>query len=457
MDSQNYTQVSAALDGANGSVRVIGAGLAGTEAALQLARRGIRVELCEMRPHAMPAAHHGTDFAELVCSNSFKSDDPATAAGLLKRELELLGSEIMRVARRHAVPAGAALAVDRDEFSRELTALVESEPLITVLRGEVTEIDPSVTTIVAAGPLASDSLATALSHYTGEGRLYFFDAAAPIVMADSLDPARVFAASRYGKGDGDDYLNIALDRDEYEAFYDALINAERVHSKDFERRELFAACQPVEEVARTGVDAVRYGAMKPVGIDDPRTGRWPYALVQLRAETSSREAYNLVGFQTNLTWGEQARVFRMLPGMENAEFARFGVMHRNTFVDAPRVQETDFSVKGEPWLFLAGQITGTEGYLEAAASGLVAALNVAARMGNAAPFVLPEVSALGSLFAYAHNPETSPYQPMHVNFGIIPPLETRERNKRERYRLYAERAVSAVQDSITGRPDLFGR
>ena len=455
MDSHNDTQRS----GGNtpSMVRVIGGGLAGTEAALQLARRNIPVELCEMRPESSSPAHHGNDFAELVCSNSFKSDDPATAAGLLKRELELLGSEIMRVARRHAVPAGAALAVDRDAFSAELTAMVDAEPLITVVRGEVTELDPSVVTIVAAGPLASDKLASELSRYAGDDRLYFFDAAAPIVMADSLDYSRVFAASRYGKGDGDDYLNIALDRDEYEAFYEALIGADRVHSKDIERRELFAACQPVEEVARTGVDAVRYGAMKPVGIDDPRTGRWPYALVQLRAETATREAYNLVGFQTNLTWGEQARVFRMLPGMENAEFARFGVMHRNTFVDAPRVQNADFSVKGQPWLFLAGQITGTEGYLEAAASGLVAALNVVAHTEGSDPFILPETSALGSLFGYAHNPETSPYQPMHVNFGIIPPLETKERNKRERYRLYAERAVAALSAAISARSDLFGR
>lgn len=439
----------------NPRVRIVGAGLAGTEAALQLARRNVPVELFEMRPQTPSPAHHTNDFAELVCSNSFKSDDPATAAGLLKRELEALGSEVLRVARRHAVPAGAALAVDRAAFSAELTRLVESNPLITVRREEVTELEVGEITIVAAGPLASEPLARALSAHTSQDRLYFFDAAAPIVMAESLNRDRVFAASRYGKGDGDDYLNIALDRDEYELFITELVAADRVHAKDFERKELFAACQPVEEVARTGFDALRYGAMKPVGVDDPRTGRWPHALVQLRAETADREAYNLVGFQTNLTWGEQQRVFRLLPGLEQAEFARFGVMHRNTFVDAPRVQAENFSVHGAPWLFLAGQITGTEGYLEAAASGLVAAINVYAFLSGNEPFVLPHTSALGSLFGYAHNPDTSPYQPMHVNFGIVPPLDHKERNKRERYRKYAERALADIGAAVDARADLF--
>lgn len=437
------------------TVHIVGGGLAGSEAAWQLAQRGIDVTLYEMRPAVTTPAHHGKDLAELVCSNSLKSDDPKTASGLLKRELDALGSLLISVARKHRVAAGAALAVDREGFSAEVTRAIEQHPRIQLVREEVRCINPDVPTIVAAGPLASDCLSQSLTDIVGGSRLHFYDAAAPIVMASSLNPSRVFAASRWGKGSGDDYLNIALDEDEYRRFYDELISARRVIAKDFERSELFAACQPVEEVARTGFDALRYGALKPVGIDDPRTGRWPFALVQLRAETADRQAYNLVGFQTNLTWPEQRRVFALLPGLENAEFARFGVMHRNTFVDAPSVLNPDLSVRGVENLWLSGQITGTEGYLEAVASGLLAGLNVFARITGRAAVTLPRESAFGSLVSYATSPETARYQPMHVNYGIIPALPQRVKSKQDRYAAYSERARAAIHELVASRPDIW--
>ncbi|MDR1776184.1 MAG: methylenetetrahydrofolate--tRNA-(uracil(54)-C(5))-methyltransferase (FADH(2)-oxidizing) TrmFO [Actinomycetes bacterium] len=438
------------------AVRIIGGGLAGSEAALQLAARGFRVSLYEMRPEVPSPAHHGGDLAELVCSNSLKSDDPDTAAGLLKRELSLLGSHLLQIARYHAVPAGAALAVDRVAFARDVTAAVESEPLITVIREECTELEASgIPTIVAAGPLASPALADALATLIGSDYLSFYDAAAPIVEADTLDTTRVFAASRYGKGDGNDYLNIALDEDEYRTLHDFLIHAERVTARDFERRELFAACQPIEEVARTGFDALRYGALKPVGVDDPRTGRWPYALIQLRAENRGRTLYNLVGFQTNLTFPEQRRMLSLIPGLQTAEIARYGVMHRNSFVDGPRVLQPDLSLQAAGTIRIAGQLSGTEGYCEAIATGLVTALNTVAQLRGTAPFILPDTTALGSLLRYATDPDTTDYQPMHVNFGLIAPLTPRVRNKRERYHTYSQRAQADLTALIAGRPDLF--
>jgi len=435
------------------SVTVIGAGLAGTEAAWQLAQRGVPVTVIEMRPHTMTPAHHTGGLAELVCSNSLKSDDPTTAAGVLKRELEALGSVVLATARTTRVPAGTALAVDREAFSARLTRLIEDHPLITVERREATEIGAEPT-IIATGPLTSDAFAPALSALIGANRLSFYDAAAPVVETESIDRSIVFEASRYEKGDGADYLNAPMTRPEYDAFYEALVAADRVHAKDFERRELFAACQPVEEVARTGPDALRYGALKPVGLVDPRTSERPWAVVQLRAENAAKTAYNLVGFQTNLTFGEQKRVFSMIPGLGCAEFARFGVMHRNTFVDAPRMLDATLAVRAHPRVRLAGQVTGTEGYLEAAASGLLAALNTYSDIQGLEPVTLPDTSALGSLISYATDPATTCYQPMHVNFGVIPPLTQRVRGKRERYAAYAARARIDLAAWLAERPSL---
>lgn len=435
-------------------VVIIGAGLAGSQAALTCAKHGLRVTLYEMRPGVSSPAHHTERPAELVCSNSFKSDVCINAAGLLKRELTILGGELLQFARECSVPAGGALAVDREAFSKRVGRALEAHPQITLIQREITSLEEFGDTpiIVAAGPLASECLTQALVPYLGEG-LHFFDAAAPIVAADSLDYNRVFRASRYDKGQGDDYLNIALNEEEYRVFYEALIDAERVIKKDFDKNDLFNACQPVEEVARRGYDALRYGIMKPVGIDDPRTGRWPYALIQLRAETKDARAYNLVGFQTNLTWPEQRRVFSLIPGLQQATFERLGVMHRNTFFDAPRLQNQDFSLKESPNLFFAGQITGTEGYTEAVASGLLCALNVVARLKGYEPLVLPQVSAFGALCFYAHSEETVDYQPMHVNFGIIPPLENRYKNKRLRYKHYALRSAEALKDWVSNLPN----
>lgn len=435
-------------------VTVIGAGLAGSEAALQLAARGLPVRLIEMRPAVMTPAHHSGLFGELVCSNSLKSDDPVTAAGLLKQELKALGSHVLRIARATAVPAGAALAVDRERFARAVTDAVGAEPLITVVNEEAAHI-PSGDVVVAAGPLMSPALEPALSALIGSTRLSFYDAAAPIVSAESIDRTIAFAASRWEKGGGAHYLNCPLDRNEYEAFLDALLAADRAHAKDFERRELFSACQPVEEVARTGRDAIRYGALKPVGLTDPRTGQRPWAVVQLRPENRAGTAYNLVGFQTNLTFAEQRRVFRLIPGLAEADFLRYGVMHRNTFVDAPSLLTPGFAVRHEPRVRIAGQLAGTEGYLEAVATGLLAALDVVAGRAGSPPFVLPSTTALGALVAYATDPQTTRYQPMHVNFGLVPPLDPPVRGKQARYAAYMERALADFRAYVGHRADLI--
>ncbi len=436
-------------------VTVVGGGLAGCECACQLADRGIPVTLHEMRPQTASPAHHTASLAELVCSNSFKSTRPDSAAGLLKEELSRMGSVLVSCARAAAVPAGGALAVDRARFSRLVEEQVAARPSIEVVRGEVRDV-PEGPCVIAAGPLCSPALSERLLALVGGDALSFFDAAAPIVDASTLDMDVLFTQSRYGEAGGGDYLNAPLDRDEYEAFIDALVGAERVVLRDFERRDLFQACQPAEEVARTGRDAIRFGAMKPVGLTDPRTGRRPWAAVQLRAENAERSAYNLVGFQTNLTFAEQRRVFRMIPGLENAEFFRYGVMHRNTFVDSPRVLDATFRVPGTR-VRLAGQITGTEGYTEAIASGLLAALNTFADLAGADPVALPRTGALGSLVAYATDPATEGYQPMHANFGLVPPLsDGRRRSKRDRYAAYAERALADLDAYLAARPDLFG-
>lgn len=439
--------------GVDETVTVVGAGLAGSECALQLARRGVRVRLVEQRPVHMTGAHHTDGLAELVCSNSLKATRTDSAAGLLKAELELMGSRLLDIARECAVPAGGSLAVDRDAFSARVGEAVAAEPLIELVREEVTSV-PEGRTVIAAGPLCSEALAEALGRLVGASSLSFYDAAAPIVDTETLDRSVVFSQSRYEGGEEGDYLNCPMDKGQYEAFITELVSAERVVAKEFEQKDLFCACQPVEEVARTGIDSARFGAMKPVGLVDPRCGRRPWAVVQLRPENAARTAYNLVGFQTNLTWPEQRRVFRMIPGLEHAEFFRYGVMHRNSFVDAPRALDATFAVPGTK-VRLAGQICGTEGYTEAIASGLLAALNTYAELEGAAAVALPKTGALGSLVAYATDPATSPYQPMHVNFGIIEPLGGPRLKKRERYAAYARRSLDDLAAYVESRPDLF--
>ena len=435
-------------------VIVVGGGLAGCECALQLAARGVRVLLCEQRPVCPSPAHHGEGLAELVCSNSLKSTKEDTAAGLLKQELERLGCFLLDAALRARVPAGGALAVDRDAFSADVSALVESSENIELVRRRVDDI-PEGPCVIAAGPLCSDELFEAIASRVGGTHMSFFDAAAPIVDADSLNRDIVFEQSRYGVEGTGDYLNCPMSREEYDAFMDALLAANRVIARDFETSDLFCACQPVEEVARTGHDSLRFGAMKPVGLTDPRTGRRPWAAVQLRAENEARTAYNLVGFQTNLTWPEQRRVFRMIPGLESAEFLRYGVMHRNSFVDSPHVLDGTFRIPGTA-VRLAGQITGTEGYVEAIASGLLAALNTFADLRGLLPVELPTTGALGSLVSYATNPLTKDYQPMHVNFGLVPPLENAPRNKSEKRALLVRRALTDLDAYLATRTDLLG-
>ncbi len=435
------------------SVTVVGGGLSGCECALQLAKRGVDVTLYEQRPTNPGPAHHTDMLAELVCSNSLKSTKVDSAAGVLKAELDLMGCELLRFAREAAVPAGGALAVDREAFSALVTKAIEDNPRINVVREEVTRI-PEGPCVIAAGPLCSDALFAQVSELLGTQGLSFFDAAAPIVSAESLDREVVFTQSRYESEGVGDYLNCPMDKDEYDVFIDALLGAKKVIAREFEQKDLFCACQPVEEIARTGHDAPRFGALKPVGLIDPRSGRRPWAAVQLRAETADKQAYNLVGFQTNLTWPEQKRVFSMIPGLEHAEFLRYGVMHRNSFIDSPHVLDKTFAVPGTTLRF-AGQITGTEGYVEAIASGLLAGLNTFAQLNGFAAVELPRTGSLGSLVAYATDPATTGYQPMHVNFGVYEPLPSPPKNKGERRSAMAARAVEDARAYAASRPDLF--
>lgn len=439
------------------SVTILGAGLAGCEAALQLARRGIDVTLVEMRPTVSTPVHRTGCCAELVCSNSLKSMKRESAAGMLKEELEVLASPLFAIARRHAVAAGGALAVDRQTFSREVTEKIESNRLIRLVRREATSIAAeagnAAAVVVATGPLTSDALAYDLARLAGRSNLSFFDAAAPIVMSESLDFDRLFRQSRY-ENDTDsagDYLNAPFTKAGYETFVDELLKAERVVRREFETRDLFQACQPVEEVARAGRDAPRYGMLKPVGLIDPHTGERPWAVLQLRAEDAHGMSYNLVGFQTNLTFSEQRRVFRLIPGLERAEFSRYGVMHRNTFVNAPSLVDAQLRLvrpsasRVSAPVFLAGQIVGTEGYCEAIRSGTHVALGIAAELAGTVLPTLPRETAFGALMGYATDPATKDYQPMHVNFGIMPPLDPPVRNKRSRYAAYAERGAEALR------------
>lgn len=435
-------------------VNIIGAGLAGSEAALQLAQRGVHVRLFEMRPETETDVHRGGDCAELVCSNSLKSTKPESAAGMLKAELAALGSQLIAAAGRSRVDAGGALAVDRDEFSADVTSMVKENPYIEYRVMCVSDpldacLGAADATILATGPLTSDALAQWLVDKTGSDNLAFFDAAAPVVMADSLDMDVLFRQSRYEQDAPGDYLNAPFDKESYDAFIAQLVAADRVIKRDFETKDLFQACQPIEEIARKGADAPRFGTCKPVGLIDPATGRRPWAAVQLRAENAQGTAYNLVGFQTNLTFGEQKRVFRMIPGLQNAEFARYGVMHRNTFIQAPRLLDRDLRLRGvDAPVYVAGQLSGTEGYCEAIASGLMCALFVYAQLQGMQPPLLPVETAFGALLDYATDPATQDYQPMHVNFGILKPLDQHIRNKGMRYAAYAERGSCAMEGYV---------
>lgn len=435
-------------------MNIIGAGLAGSEAALQLAQRGVHVRLFEMRPETETDVHRGGDCAELVCSNSLKSTKPESAAGMLKAELAALGSQLIAAAGRSRVDAGGALAVDRDEFSADVTSMVKENPYIEYRVMCVSDpldacLGAADATILATGPLTSDALAQWLVDKTGSDNLAFFDAAAPVVMADSLDMDVLFRQSRYEQDAPGDYLNAPFDKESYDAFIAQLVAADRVIKRDFETKDLFQACQPIEEIARKGADAPRFGTCKPVGLTDPATGRRPWAAVQLRAENAQGTAYNLVGFQTNLTFGEQKRVFRMIPGLQNAEFARYGVMHRNTFIQAPRLLNRDLSLRGvDAPVYVAGQLSGTEGYCEAIASGLMCALFAYAQLQGMQPPLLPVETAFGALLDYATDPATQDYQPMHVNFGILKPLDQHIRNKGMRYAAYAERGSRAMEGYV---------
>lgn len=430
------------------TVNVIGAGLAGCEAAWALARYGINVRLYEMKPQKFSPAHKYTGFAELVCSNSLKAARLESAAGLLKTEMEMLGSLTVPCAKENSVEAGGALAVDREKFSDAVTEKIRTNPLIEVIEGEVTEL-PEGITIIATGPLTNGAMAEIIKNLCGEG-LSFYDAAAPIVTYESLDKEKVFFASRYDRGDAD-YINCPMNKEEYLAFYEALISAERVQLKDFETHpfSVYEGCMPIEVLATRGVDTMRFGPMKPVGITDVRTGKRPYAVVQLRRENKEATLFNLVGFQTNLKFGEQKRVFSMIPGLENAEFMRYGVMHRNTFINSPELLNCDFSMRSNENIYFAGQITGVEGYMESAASGLIAGTAAARKILGLEKINLPRETMLGALTAYISDTFNSgKFQPMGANMGILPDIGERIRDKKEKYGVYANRAVAALREEL---------
>ena len=434
-------------------IKVIGAGLAGCEAAYAAARLGVKVELYEMKPHKYSPAHHSEGFAELVCSNSLRSNDTSNAVGLLKAELSRLGSLIMEAAYATEVPAGSALAVNRDLFSEYITEKIKNHPNITVIEGEVTEIPDEGIVVIASGPLTSEALAGSISAYTGGGELHFFDAAAPIVDFSSIDTSVAFFASRWGKGNPEDYLNCPMTREQYDLFYNELINAKSAPLKAFDRElqedlTVFEGCMPVEVMASRGYDTLRFGPMKPVGLPDPKTGEDAFATVQLRRENKEGTMYNIVGFQTHLTFGEQKRVFGLIPGLENAEFFRYGVMHRNTYLNSPGFLTATYSVGREGRLFFAGQMTGVEGYVESASSGFVAGINAAMMALGREAVVFPRETEIGALAHYvSEGGISSSFQPMNANFGIIAPFEKKIKGgKKARNEAYAVRSLEIIQN-----------
>lgn len=425
-------------------VTVIGAGLAGCEAAWQLANRDIKVRLYEMKPIKYTPAHSYSGFAELVCSNSLRSDRLENAVGLLKEEMRHLGSLIIKCGDSTRVPAGGALAVDREGFSNLITQKIKAHPNIEVIQKELTAI-PEGNVIIATGPLTSDAMAEAIKGITGGGHLYFYDAAAPIVELSSIDMSRAFRAARYGKG-GDDYINCPMDKAEYEAFYNELINAERAPLNTVDKEVVFEGCMPVEKMAARGIDTLLFGPLKPVGLTDPKTDKQAHAVVQLRQDNKEGTLYNIVGFQTHLKWGEQKRVFGMIPALKNAVFARYGVMHRNTYINSPVLLDAYYQVKAREGLFFAGQITGVEGYVESASSGLVAGLNLAHLLLGKEKVSFPKTTAIGSLAHYISGGAASDFQPMNANFGIMEPLNQKIRNKMEKNLLISQRAIEEIEN-----------
>ncbi len=427
------------------TVTVVGAGLAGSEAAWQLAIRGIPVELREMKPQKMSPAHHSVDFAELVCSNSLRSDELTNAVGLLKEELRRTGSLILACADAHRVEAGGALAVDRYGFSAAVTEKIRSHPLITVVEGEVDRVPEEGQVILATGPLTSDVLAQDIHRFLGgEEYLSFFDAAAPLVSFESVDMTKAWFASRYDKGSAD-YINCALDEQEYDAFWQALTTAQEAEVHGFEDKSVFEGCMPVEVMARRGRDTLRYGPLKPKGLKDPKTGREPFAVVQLRRDNAQGSVYNLVGFQTHLRFPEQKRVFSMIPALANAEFLRYGVMHRNTYLNSPKLLDRYYRVRSCPRVMFAGQVTGVEGYVESTASGFLCAVELAHRLLGMPPVDFPGLTALGALAGYISNESVTDFQPMNINFGLIPPLDYRVKGKREKNAQISQRSLEALE------------
>lgn len=423
---------------------IVGAGLAGAEAAWQAAKRGVPVELWEMRPKKMTPAHETGLFAELICSNSLKGANLDNASGLLKEEMGLLDSIVIKAAHEHRVPAGGALAVDRNAFAQAITDLLTSHPLITVVNKEMTSIPEHRPVIIATGPLTEGRFAQALSKLIGEDYYYFFDAAAPIVTLASIDQTKVFRSSRYGKGE-DDYINCPMTQEEYEVFYRALLEGEVHPKKSFEKEIYFEGCMPVEVLAKRGKQTLLFGPLKPKGLIDPKTGKEPFAVVQLRQDNKEGTLYNLVGFQTNLKWPEQKKVFSLIPGLEQAEFVRYGVMHRNSFINAPRLMELTNQLKNHPGIFMAGQLTGVEGYVESAASGLVAGINAARLILGEDLLVFPKDTAIGALHHYLVTASSVNFQPMNINFGLLPPLGRKIRNKRERNLQISQKALASLQ------------
>ncbi len=422
-------------------VKVIGAGLAGCEAAFQLVRRGIAVDLYEMKPLKMTAAHKSENFAELVCSNSLKASRIDSAAGLLKEEMRRLGSVCLEAADRCSVAAGGALAVDREIFSKLVTDKIKAEKNIRVITETVSEIPSDAVTVIATGPLTDNELAESIREYCETENLSFFDAAAPIVTAESIDMSKAFTASRYQRGT-DDYINCPFSRAKYETFHTELVNAETAVLKDFDKPvNVYEGCMPIEILAKRGLDSIRFGPLKPVGLIDPRTSHRPWAAVQLRRENSAGSLYNLVGFQTNLKFSEQKRVFSMIPGLENAEFVRYGVMHRNTFINSPKLLNRNLSLKRNKNIFFAGQLSGVEGYMESAASGIIAGINAACLVHGEKPVVLPDFTMIGAILKYICDESVVNFQPMGANFGILPPLGEKIKDKRERYSALARRST----------------
>ena len=433
------------------TVKVIGAGLAGCEAVWQLVKEGISTELYEMKPKKFSPAHSDENFAELVCSNSLKAERIENACGLLKEEMRLFDSVMMEAADKSRVPAGGALAVDRDVFSRYITEKIKGHELVHVINEEVFEINPDEYTIIATGPLTSDALSESIASLTGNSGLYFYDAAAPIVTEESIDKSKVFRAARYGRGTAD-YINCPMTRGEYEAFYNELVNAQTAELKSFENQKVFEGCMPVEVMAKRGFETLVFGPLKPVGLVNPATGRDDaYAVVQLRQDNMDGTLYNLVGFQTNLKWGEQKRVFSMIPGLENAEFVRYGVMHRNTYINSPALLNKYYQMRKYPKLFFAGQITGVEGYVESASSGIAAGYNMARLIKGEKMLEPDSKTAIGSLANYISDETVTKFQPMNANFGIIEGLNERIRNKQERYNKIALRALDTLKNQLKNK------